>query len=115
ISISGGTRVGEKGHALLSFEWQDQEAIRNCAEARSWCAESRDMFTNSQSSLIEANYASPIIPIEGFEGLPARFQMADVRFNQFSSNGVIWEGYSDNRIDRPAPTTGFRFTADGTG
>src|SRR5690606_4604540 len=52
---------------------------------------------------------------QGFEGQPARFQMANLRFNQFSSNGVIWEGYSDNRIDRPEPTTGYRFTQDGLG
>jgi outer membrane receptor protein involved in Fe transport len=113
ISISGGTRLGSRGHALVGVEWQDQKAIRNCADARAWCAESRAMFTNSQSSLIEANYDSPVISIEGFEGLPARFQMADVRYNQFSPSGVLWEGYSDNRIDRPAPTTGYRFTSDG--
>src|SRR5690606_14283599 len=113
VSLSGGTKVGEKGHMLLGFEFQKTNAIRDCAAARDWCAESRGMFTNSQSSLIEANYGSPIIAIEGFEDMPARFQMANLRYNQFSSNGVIWEGYSDNRIDRPAPTTGFRLTQDG--
>jgi iron complex outermembrane receptor protein len=114
-SISGGMRIGEKGHGLLSFEWQNQTAIRDCAAARSWCAESRTMFTNSQSSLIESNYDQPIEPLLGFEGQPARFQMADMRFNQFSSNGVIYEGHSSLDPAVPVPSVGLRFTPDGTG
>src|SRR5690606_28667023 len=39
VSISGGMPLfGGRGHALVGVEWQNQEAIRDCARARDWCA-----------------------------------------------------------------------------
>ena len=42
FAISRQTRLfGGKGHLLISVEWQRPGAIRDCAAARDWCAQSR--------------------------------------------------------------------------
>ncbi len=51
VSISGGTPLFEgKGHILFGGEYQNTAAIRNCAEARKWCAQSRALFTTATRS-----------------------------------------------------------------
>ncbi|MDQ2640188.1 MAG: TonB-dependent receptor [Pseudomonadota bacterium] len=116
FSINGGRSFfGGKGHGLLSFEWQKTDPIENCAEARSWCADSRAMLTNSTSSLIEDNFSSPVVALPGYENFPARFQMNNVRYNQWSPAGVIYENNTSVDPANPAPTSGIRFTPDGTG
>ena len=64
---------GGRGHGLLSVEWQDQSAIRNCAAARDWCAESRSMFSNNSNFNPQPD--DPINPRPGFEDYPARFEL----------------------------------------
>jgi outer membrane receptor protein involved in Fe transport len=114
ISLSGGTQMfGGKAHILFGAEWQDTRAIQDCAAARSWCAESRTMFTNSEGSL--ADPAGVLTPLRGYEGLPARFQMENVRFNQFSPYGAIYENNTSTDPNSPPPTSGYAFTADGMG
>jgi outer membrane receptor protein involved in Fe transport len=106
IAISGGMPFfGGRGHGLLSFEWQNTEAIRNCAEARDWCAESRFLFTNSSGSLQDPT--APLAPLPGFEDHPARFEMYNQRRSQFSPNGAVHHANS-------LLTTGYRFSVDGT-
>ena len=107
VSISGGLPLfGGRGHLLLSGEWQNSSAIRNCAGARSWCAESRTLFTNYSG--LGSDPSAVANPLPGFEGLPARFEMENVRFSQFSPNGAIY--HNDATL-----TSGVRFTDDGTG
>jgi outer membrane receptor protein involved in Fe transport len=114
VSLSGGLPMfGGKGHLLLSAEYQKQSPIRDCAAARDWCAESRSMFTNSEGSL--SNASGVLAPLRGFEGMPARFQMANVRYNQFSPYGVIYENNTSTDPNSPPPTSGYRFTSDGRG
>src|SRR5690606_28821957 len=109
VSVSGGMPLfGGRGHGLLSVEWQDQSAIRNCAAARDWCAESRSMFSNNSNFNPQPDDA--INPRPGFENYPARFEMQNVRYSQFSPNGAI---YSNS--DAADNTSGFRFTDDGIG
>jgi outer membrane receptor protein involved in Fe transport len=116
ISASGGTPLfGGRGHVLVGAEWQDSAPIRDCAAARDWCRESRTLFTNSNSGLTEEGYGSPLVPLPGYENFPARFQMANMRFNQFSPNGVLYENNTSTDPNSPPPTSGYRFTADGTG
>src|SRR5690606_18183888 len=73
------------------------------------------MLTNSTSSLIEDNYTSPLVTLPGFENYPARFQMNNMRYSQFSPNGVIYDNNTSIDPANPAPTSGYRFTADGLG
>jgi outer membrane receptor protein involved in Fe transport len=105
VSASGGLPLfGGRAHALLGVEWQKQSAIRDCAAARDWCAESRAMFNNSTGST--SNPSLPLSPLPGFENMPARFEMGNVRYGQFSPNGAIYH----NAVSY---TSGYRFTADG--
>ncbi|MEO8313545.1 MAG: TonB-dependent receptor [Pseudomonadota bacterium] len=115
ISASGGMPLfGGKGHMLIGAEWQDSAAIRDCAAARDWCRDSRTMFTNSNSGLTEDSYNQPRIPLPGYEAYPAQFEMANMRFSQFSPNGVLYENNTSTDPTAPPPTRGIRFTADGT-
>ncbi|HWL63553.1 MAG TPA: TonB-dependent receptor [Steroidobacteraceae bacterium] len=106
VSISGGMPLlGGRAHMLLGGEWQDTKAIRDCANARSWCAESRTLFTNSSN--LGSDPSQLLTPLPGYENMPARFEMSNVRYNQYSPNGVI---YANNA----SLTTGYRFSDDGS-
>ncbi|HEX2617854.1 MAG TPA: TonB-dependent receptor [Flavobacteriales bacterium] len=106
LSLSGGTPLfGGRAHVLIGGEWQKTNAIRNCAEARDWCAESRALLNNSAN--LGTNPAGLLTPLLGYENKPARFEMANVRYSQYSPNGAIFHNSS-------AITSGFQFTADGS-
>ena len=107
LSLSGGTPLfGGRGHVLLGGEWRDQKAIRDCAEARDWCAESRAMFSNYSG--FAQNVLAVNSPLPGYEQLPARFEMANVRYSQFAPAGTIY-------FNNANVTTDYRLTDDGTG
>jgi len=107
VSIAGGMPLfGGKGHMLLSGEYQKTSAIRDCAKSRSWCAESRTLFSNSSGS--QENLDQPNTPLVNYENMPARFEMANVRFEQRWSEGALY--HNDERA-----TSGFHFDASGTG
>ncbi len=116
VSASAGTPLfGGRGHALIGVEWQHQAAIRDCASAREWCAQSRTLFSNfaGNTSSMPAPPSTPgvsavLVPLPGFEGSPARFRMDNLRYSQFAPAGSIYSNSVDN-------TSGFRFTEDGTG
>jgi outer membrane receptor protein involved in Fe transport len=116
VSASAGTPLfGGRGHALIGVEWQDQHAIRDCAEARAWCAESRALFNNfaTSTAVQPGGPATPdvneaFVPLPGFESLPARLRVSGLRYNQFAPTGSIYSNSLGN-------SSGFRFTPDGTG
>jgi outer membrane receptor protein involved in Fe transport len=106
VSISGGMPLfGGRGHMLLGAEWQKSNGILNCAEARDWCAEGRALFTNTSATGVDPS--TLLIPLPGYEHMPARFEMANVRYNQYSPNGAIYH-------NNAAITSGFRFSDDGS-
>jgi outer membrane receptor protein involved in Fe transport len=108
VAISGGIPLfNGRGHGLLGVEWQDQQAIRSCAAARRWCGMSRVLYQNFSGAL-SADPADVLVPLTGFEDYPARFQMVGHRFSQFAPTGTILSSDAGN-------TSGWRFTADGTG
>jgi len=105
VSLSGGTPLfNGKGHLLVGAEWQDTSAIRNCAEARTWCAQSRAMLNNYTGFINDPSLN--FTPLEGYEAFPARFQMANVRRSQFSPTGTIY-------VNNATVTSDYRFSADG--
>jgi len=107
IAISGGMPVfGGRGHFLLSGEYQSTSAIRNCASARSWCAESRSLFTNSSGNQEDLQAANT--PFQNYGNMPARFEMANVRYEQRWSQGALY--HNDERA-----TAGYRFDNGGVG
>jgi outer membrane receptor protein involved in Fe transport len=114
VSASGGMPLfGGRAHMLLGAEWQRQSAIRDCAAARSWCAESRTLFTNAVGST--ANPGAVRSPIDGFADYPTRFEARNLRYSQWG--GDTPEEYANGSVyhNSVANTTGFRFTQDGTG
>jgi outer membrane receptor protein involved in Fe transport len=106
VAISGGMSLFQgRGHLLLGMEWQNQAAIRDCAAARDWCAMSRVLYQNFSGS--GSDPSEVLVPLDGFEDYPARFQMVGQRFSQFAPTGTILSTSSSN-------TSGWRFSADGT-
>jgi outer membrane receptor protein involved in Fe transport len=103
---AGGPLFGGRGHGLLGVEWQDQDAIRDCASARDWCARSRTMYNNFSGPAREPGEL--LEPLPGFEGMPARFRLDGVRYSQFAPTATLYSLSAAN-------TSGYRFTADGTG
>ena len=110
VALSGGMPMFEgKGHILIGLEWQQTDAIRDCAAARAWCAESRTLYQNTTDTPLTFGTASGVLhPQPGFQGYPAQFEMDNVRLSQFSPDGAIY--YNNVNI-----TSGYRFTDDGTG
>jgi outer membrane receptor protein involved in Fe transport len=107
VALSGGTALLEgRAHVLFGAEWQNQAAIRDCAAARSWCAESRALFNNYTGSGQVLNNTFATQP--GYEGYPARFEVSNLRYSQFSRTGVIASTSTAN-------TSGIYLTDDGRG
>ncbi len=108
VAASGGIPLfGGRGHALIGAEWQDTAAIRDCAKARDWCAESRTLFSNFvPSTALPAPPAGPnvgavLVPLPSFESRPARFQMGNLRYSQFAPTGSIYSNNADNTSGLP--------------
>ena len=90
------------------MEWQKTATIQSCAQARDWCAQSRNLFTNTPPFANVSNSTAVLTgQLPGFADSPTRFQQDNVRFSQFSPNGVVL--ISGN----PTAVSGFRFTDDG--
>ena len=101
FSLSGGMSIlGGRGHLTGNVEWRKQDAIRDCAAARDWCAESRFTFDNSSGGATALDAA--VTPIIGFENSPRRFQQGNVRYSQFSPAGSVY-------VNDVARTSGYRF------
>jgi len=109
VALSGGGSLfGGRGHGLFGIEWQDTNAISDCAAARSWCAESRALFNNfTGAGQIVGNTFTPQ-PGPGFESMPARFEMANVRYSQYAPTGMLASTSANN-------TSGVWLTPDGRG
>jgi len=106
VSISGGMPLLDgRAHVLLGGEWQDQHAIVNCATAREWCAESKTLFSNSTGATTAPTDQD--IPLPGYSGLPAHFEMTNVRYSQFAPTGTLY-------VNDAAVNTDYRFSDDGT-
>ena len=108
FALSGGQSLFEgRGHILGGLEWQDQKAIRSCADARDWCGEGRALLGNNSNFVFTPNPGNPINPYPQYGDQPANFRATGQRYNQFSPNGVI------PVVQSPDATTGYRFTPDG--
>lgn len=87
ISIAGGTSLFDnRGHVTLSFERQDQDAIRNCAAARDWCAQSWGSFSQGGDGFFTPALTKIENPI--FPGEPGILFMGDRR-SSTSPNGTL--------------------------
>src|SRR5690606_5897488 len=58
VSIGAGTGFADgRGHLVVGAEYQDTGGIGGCAEVRTWCAPSWDVFTNN--GLVDPDAAPP--------------------------------------------------------
>ncbi len=90
----------------IGGEWQDTNAIRNCAEARDWCAESRALFTNSAN--LGTNPNALLTPLPGYEELAGTLRECRTCASaSIRANGAIFH-------NNTAATGGFQFSADGS-
>jgi len=104
FGIAGGSGFGgDRGHFVVGGEYQNQDVIQSCSDARDWCGVGRGMFSNNTgfSFGVGAPYA-PKIP-----GQPAQIITTDLRQNQTSHTGVIFNNTA-------GATTTSQFNAAGT-
>jgi outer membrane receptor protein involved in Fe transport len=87
VGIAGGTAfAGGRGHIIAGGEFQTQDAIQSCADAREWCGRGTGLFNNNTGFAFTAGVPiSPKIP-----GQPHYIVTSGLRENQTSSAGVIF-------------------------
>ncbi len=108
IALSGGTSLlGGRGHLILGGEWEDDNAIYGCG-GRGWCENSSSLLVNSSNSFLQPG--ATFTPLPGYENQPYRLAATNVRYNQWSPNGVI---AATNAT--PNATTGLRFVPTSNG
>jgi iron complex outermembrane receptor protein len=104
VSVVAGTAFGERGHIVFAGEYENNEGLAGCYEARDWCAQERSIVGNTPpgtrgqpSSIITSNvHASTVAP----GGLINR-----------SLNAAGQAIYANVAND---PLRGVKFNADGT-
>lgn len=110
FGLGAGTAfAGGRGHVVFGAEYQKNDAINDCASARSWCAESRGILSNGGTGF-EAHgqpwYTGPGSAL--VEGQPQNMIVSGLRLNQASKYGVVF----NNNAGAATAVTG---NAAGTG
>jgi outer membrane receptor protein involved in Fe transport len=104
IGIAGGSSFGEdRGHFVVGGEYQNQDVIQSCFDARDWCNKSVGLFDNNPAFAFGAG--QPYVP--KIPGQPANIVSTNLRRNQTSHTGVIFN-------NTPGATTTSQFNAAGT-
>lgn len=102
-TVTGGFAIGERGHFVVSAEYEDNSGLAGCYEARDWCAVERSIVGNTPA---------------GTAGMPSSIITSDVHVSTMSPTGLI--NRSLNAAGQAMYTTatdplrGTTFTADGT-
>jgi iron complex outermembrane receptor protein len=104
IGIAGGTALfGDRSHLIFGLEYQKQDAIQSCSDARDWCAKSIGAFSNDTAGFaftVGAPYTAKI------PGQPWNIITGNLRQNQLSHTGVIFN-------NTPGATTAWQFNEAG--
>src|SRR5689334_4010774 len=84
FGIAGGTDLfGGRGHIIAGGEYQKEDAIQSCSDARAWCARGVTGFSNDTGFNFTAGLPyTPKIP-----GQPWSIITDNVRYNQLSTTG----------------------------
>jgi len=88
-ALAAGTSfAGDRGHVVVSGEYQKNKAVGDCSEVRDWCAESWDVFSNSRVVVngVLSGFNMPGTPTYG----QPNFVLApDSKLAYNTANGVI--------------------------
>jgi outer membrane receptor protein involved in Fe transport len=103
-SFAAGFDVGERGHFVIAAEYENNDGLAGCYEARDWCAQERSIVGNTPA---------------GTRGQPSSIISSDVHASTVSPGGLI--NRSLNAAGAPIfanvandPLRGVKFNADGT-
>jgi outer membrane receptor protein involved in Fe transport len=104
VGIGGGSKFGgDRGHFIAGGEYQHSDVIQSCSDARDWCSKGVGMFNNNTAFAF--GVGQPYTP--KFPGQPANIIEPNLRQNQLSRSGVIFN-------NSPTATTTSQFNAAGT-
>jgi len=105
VGLAGGTALfGDRSHVIFGLEYQKQDAIQSCSDARDWCANSIGAFSNDTGFSF-----TPGVPYTAkLPGQPWNIIMGNLRQNQLSHTGVLFN-------NAPGATTAMQFNEAGTG
>lgn len=104
LGVAGGSSFGDdRGRFVVGGEYQNQDVIQSCSDARDWCAQGVGLFSNNTGFSFGAGQPyTPKIP-----GQPADIITSNLRQNQTSHTGVIFN-------NTPGATSTFQFNEAGT-
>ena len=105
FGLAGGTDLfGGRGHIIAGGEYQKEDAIQSCSDARDWCARGLTGFSNDSGFTFTAG-----VPYtQKIPGQPFSIITDNVRYNQMSTTGVIFNNTNN-------ATSTFAFSPDGKG
>ncbi len=111
-SLMGGTSFGGgRGHLVAGIEYQKNEGIGDCSKVRLWCAESYDIYSNSNTILPGTSALSGYnIPGSPGYGLPHFIIGPNSKQAYNEPRGVLRD-----RAPAPLVARNLRFTEDGRG
>jgi iron complex outermembrane receptor protein len=73
-SVTGGFKIGDRGHFVIAGEYEDNSGLGGCYEARDWCAQERSIVGNTPA---------------GTRGQPSSIITSDVHVSTMSPTGLI--------------------------
>ncbi len=100
VGLAGGTELFEgRGHIIFGGEYQKQDVIQSCSDARDWCADGVGLYNNNTGFSFTAG--QPYTP--KIAGQP-HFILSrrNLRSNQVSTSGVIFNNYARGYDGEPA-------------
>ena len=108
--VYGTAFAGGRGHVVVGGEYQDNKGIGDCAKVRTWCAESYDVFTNSNNVLPGGRTSGYNVPGSPGDAQP-NFVIGPNSIQAFNDpRGVVRD-----RAPTSLAARNYRFTDDGLG
>jgi iron complex outermembrane recepter protein len=107
VGLAGGSALfGDRTHVIFGLEYQKQDAIQSCSDARDWCSDSVGVFSNDTGFSFtpgQSYAATTKLP-----GQPWNIITGNLRQNQLSHTGVLFN-------NTPGATSTMQFNAAGNG
>jgi iron complex outermembrane recepter protein len=117
VGLAGGTDLfAGRSHVIFGLEYQKQDVIQSCSDARDWCAKGVGAFSNDSSFAFTPgqDYTGPPAfsppgtpPRQKIPGQPWQIITSNLRQNQLSHSGVLFR-------NTPNATSTLQFNAAGT-